>query len=311
MKSFQKSNWPLTINGKEKPPIRIKCILVPDHLKLEADVRKGGFFCSFYWRQHHEPNGLFSLTPAAILRIHKGWELLKAGGNRCIYSKLCSQPSSQTGSSPKACRTQTHCEGWEPCTGMCSPFSSLLFWGFTSRHEVLHRAHRVLLCSSTLLGIEGSPPAVPDKKQSVASLLLLKQEGQAVWGMRRDPRKGGTSRQGDTTDEVTDTNQIQAKQASERPTLPILPQHPSKSTKRHKIILTTGSMQCLHTTPPLHAGDSSGIWRFQTRLAAHWRRTKNEAHGMCYLSWKVLTSNNVCETHHCNHYNQEGRTTRN
>lgn len=182
-------------------------------LKAGSRCQERGLFLFFLLKVTSWANGLFSLTPAAILQILKGWELLKAGGNRCIYPKLCSQPSSQTGSSPKACRTQTHCEGWEPCTGMCSPFSSLLFWGFTSRHEVLHRAHRVLLCSSTLLGIEGSPPAVPDKKQSVASLLLLKQEGQAVWGMRRDPRKGGTSRQGDTTDEVTDTNQIQAKQA--------------------------------------------------------------------------------------------------
>lgn len=43
----------------------------------------------------------FSLTPAAILKIYKGWELSKTGGNRCIYPKLCRQPSSQTGSSPK------------------------------------------------------------------------------------------------------------------------------------------------------------------------------------------------------------------
>lgn len=74
--------------------------------------------------------------------------------------------------------------------------------------------------------------------------------GMQIYEGCRDPRKGGTSRHGDTTEEVTDTNQIWAKQVSERPTLSI-PQHLSKSTKYHKTILTTESIQCPHTTPPL------------------------------------------------------------
>lgn len=77
--------------------------------------------------------------------------------------------------------------------------------------------------------------------------------------MKREPRKGGTSTQSDTTDEVTDTKQIQAKQASETPALSIA-QQLSKPTKYHKIILTTGSILCLHTTPALseHILDQAG-----------------------------------------------------
>lgn len=74
----------------------------------------------------------------------------------------------------------------------------------------------------------------------------------------RDPRKRGTSRQGDTTEEVTDTNLIQAKPANERPTLSI-PQHLSKSTRYQRTILTTESIQCLqHYSTTLRADSRAG-----------------------------------------------------
>lgn len=101
---------------------------------------------------------------------------------------------------PKPAGLKPPGESWEPCTGMCTPFSSLLFWGFTSRHEVLHRAHRVLLWSSTLLGIEGSPPAVQTKSRAWPVCYCWSRKAKLYEGRRETQEREGQA--GRVTQEV-------------------------------------------------------------------------------------------------------------
>lgn len=123
VKSCQKSNWPLTINGSKKTPVRIKCALAPDHLRLEADVRKGGFFHSSCWRQHHEPNGLFSLTLVAILKILKGWESFWRLGETDAFSPSCAASfHHRQVQAPKPVGLQPSVKVEHPALGSALPF---------------------------------------------------------------------------------------------------------------------------------------------------------------------------------------------
>lgn len=111
-----------------------------------------------------------------------------------------------------------------------------------------HTTQRALICSSTFLGIKGSPLAIEEEKQSMASLwsLLLKQKSQAVWEMGRDQRRGGTNRQGDTIEKVTQTR-TRTSQVVKDSCYGFFRSLTPKSTKYQKITFTTKRTWCLHT----------------------------------------------------------------
>lgn len=77
---------------------------------------------------------------------------------------------------PKAVGLQGSVKAERPALGSALPFHHPLL----GTHRQTPSTAQSTRSSSPLLGIKGSPPAVPDKKQSVARLLLLKQEGQAA-----------------------------------------------------------------------------------------------------------------------------------